>query len=119
MQAHPDLDGWFFTGAWPLLAERGSMPLWEAAALHRGMKTIAFDTLPVELELLQDGYLSGLVGQKYWDWGLFRSDHLRPSLGRNYLPFVDSGIDIVILENVDMMRQAWDANDFSLIQPPP
>jgi ribose transport system substrate-binding protein len=120
MQAYPDMDGWFFTGAWPLLAERGSMPLWEAASLRRGMKTIAFDTLPVELELLKDGYLSGLVGQKYWDWGYVSIqiiyDHL--IYGRNYLSFVDSGIDIVLLENVEPMLQAWDSNDFSRPQLP-
>ncbi|MGA9348893.1 MAG: sugar-binding protein, partial [Anaerolineae bacterium] len=55
MQAHPDLDGWFLVGLWPLFAERGSMPLWEDAALNKGLVTIAFDTLPVELEFLQDG----------------------------------------------------------------
>jgi len=54
MQAHPNLDGWFFVGMWPLFAERGSMPLWEKAARGRGMKVVAFDTLPVELEFLRD-----------------------------------------------------------------
>ena len=52
MQAHPDIKGWYFAGMWPLFADRGSMPLWEDAALHHGMKTIAFDALPVELGLL-------------------------------------------------------------------
>jgi ribose transport system substrate-binding protein len=33
MQARPDLEGWFFVGMWPLVADRGSMPLWEDAAL--------------------------------------------------------------------------------------
>ena len=31
MQAHPDLNGWFFVGLWPLFAEKGSMKLWEEA----------------------------------------------------------------------------------------
>jgi ribose transport system substrate-binding protein len=69
MQAHPDLDGWFFVGIWPLFAERGSMPLWEEAA-RNGMKTVAFDTLPVQLGYLKDGLIYALVGQKYWGWGL-------------------------------------------------
>ena len=69
MQANPDLDGWFFVGLWPLFADRGSMPLWEDASLNKGMVNIVFDTLPVELEFLQDGYVHGLVGQRYWGWG--------------------------------------------------
>jgi ribose transport system substrate-binding protein len=47
---------------WPLYAERGSMPLWENAARNRGMKVVAMDMLPVELEFLRDGYLSALIG---------------------------------------------------------
>jgi ribose transport system substrate-binding protein len=31
MQVNPDLNGWFFVGLWPLFADKGSMPLWEAA----------------------------------------------------------------------------------------
>jgi len=64
MQAHPDLSGWFFVGLWPLVADRGAMPLWEQAARQRDLKSVAFDTLPVELDLLRDGYLSALIGQK-------------------------------------------------------
>jgi len=122
MQAHPDLDGWFFAGMWPLFAERGSMPLWEEAAIQRGMKTVAFDTLPVELELLRDGYLSALVGQKYWGWGYdtvqIIYDYLveeRPPAG----PFVDSGIDIVTTNNVEAMIDAWERGDFSRPLPDP
>ena len=119
MQAHPDLDGWFFTGAWPLLAERSSMPLWKAAALKRGMQTVAFDTLPVELELLRDGYLTYLVGQKNWEGGYVSVQILYDRLvnHRNFAPFIDSGIDIVLNENVESMLRAWDTNYFSLNPP--
>ncbi len=121
MQAHPDLDGWFFVGMWPLFAERGSMPLWEEAALHRGMKTVAFDTLPVELELLRDGYLSGLVGQKYWGWGYdtiqIIYDHVIE--GKSFPPFINSGMDIVTHNNVEAMLRAWKTNDFSQPLPDP
>ena len=41
----------------------------QRAALKKGLVTIAFDTLPVELDYLKGGYLQGLVGQKYWGWG--------------------------------------------------
>jgi ribose transport system substrate-binding protein len=121
MQAHPTLDGWFFAGMWPLFAERGSMPLWERAARQRGMKTVAFDTLPVELELLRDGYLSGLIGQKYWGWGYDTVQVLyeRVIAGKVFPTFIDSGMDIVTRRNVAAMIQAWETNDFSRPLPPP
>lgn len=121
MQAHPDLDGWFFVGMWPLFADRGSMPLWEEAASSGGLKTVAFDTLPVELELLRDGYLSGLVGQKYWGWGYdtvqIIYDHVIN--GKTYPPSISSGMDIVTRNNVEAMIQAWETNDFTQPLPDP
>jgi ribose transport system substrate-binding protein len=45
------------------------MPLFESAVRDNGLKAIAFDTLPVELEWVTVGLLHGLVGQKYWGWG--------------------------------------------------
>jgi ribose transport system substrate-binding protein len=121
MQARPHLDGWFFVGMWPLVADRGSMPLWEEAALSGDTKTVAFDTLPVELELLREGYLSGLVGQKYWGWGYdtvqIVYDHIIN--GKTYPPFISSGMDIVTRNNVEAMILAWETNDFSQPLPDP
>jgi ribose transport system substrate-binding protein len=121
MQRYPDLRGWFFAGLWPLFAERGSMPLWEQATRERGLKTIAFDTLPVELDLLREGYLAALVGQKYWGWGYdsvqILYDHVLN--GKQFPPVIDSGMDIVTARNVDAMLRAWEANDFSQPLPPP
>ena len=121
MQAHPDIKGWYFAGMWPLFADRGSMPLWEDAALHRGMKTLAFDALPVELELLRDGYLSGLLDQKNWFWGYeavqIIYDHIVNQ--KTYPYFVDLGYNIITKNNVDAMLQAWDTNDFTKPLPPP
>lgn len=121
MQAYPDLDGWFFAGMWPLFAERGSMPLWEDAALNRGMKTVAFDALPVELELLRDGYLSGLIDQKNWGWGYdtvqIVYDH--SILGKPFAPFTDSGYNVITANNVEAMIRAWETNDFSQPLPAP
>ncbi len=121
MQAHPDIRGWYFAGMWPLFADRGSMPLWEDAALHHNMKTIAFDALPVELNLLRDGYLSGLLDQKNWSWGYetiqIVYDHI---VNKQIFPsFVDLGYNIITKNNVDAMLQAWDTNDFTKPLPPP
>jgi ribose transport system substrate-binding protein len=121
MQTHPNLDGWFFAGMWPLVADRGSMPLWEEAALRGDTKTVAFDTLPVELALLRDGYLWGLVGQKYWGWGYdtiqIVYDHIVND--ETHPPSISSGIDIVTRNNVAAMLRAWESNDFSQPLPAP
>jgi len=121
MQAHPDLNGWFFVGLWPLFAERGSMPLWEDAALHKGMVTISFDTLQVELGFLKDGYVQGLVGQKYWGWGYdtvqMIYDHVVK--GKKFESWTDSGMDIVTKCNVDVMADMWAASDFTKPLPDP
>jgi ribose transport system substrate-binding protein len=121
MQAYPDLDGWFFVGMWPLVADRGSMPLWERAALHGDLKTVAFDTLPVELKLLRDGYLSGLVGQKYWGWGYDTIQVVYDYIvnEKSYPSFISSGMDIVTRNNVEAMIEAWETNDFSQPLPDP
>jgi ribose transport system substrate-binding protein len=121
MTEHPDLNGWFFVGLWPLLVGRGAMPLWEDAALNNGLVTVAFDTLPVELDLMKDGYLQGLVGQKYWGWGYdtvqMIYDHVL--YGREFEDFTNSGMDIVTPLNVDAMSEAWETNDFTQPLPDP
>jgi ribose transport system substrate-binding protein len=121
MQAYPDLNGWFFAGMWPLFAERGSMPLWEDASLNRGMKTVAFDALPVELEMLKDGYLSGLIDQKNWGWGYDTIQIIYDYLvnGKEFNSFTDSGFNIITQNNVDAMIRAWETNDFTQPIPSP
>jgi ribose transport system substrate-binding protein len=121
MQAHPDLRGWFFVGLWPLVADRGAMPLWEQAARRGSLKSVAFDTLPVELDLLRDGYLSALIGQKYWGWGYDSVQILYDRIVSNkqFPPFIDTGTDIVTNNNVAAMARAWQTNDFSQPLPAP
>lgn len=121
MQAHPDLRGWFFAGLWPLFADRGSMPLWEAASRNGTVKTVAFDSLPLELDLLRDGYLHTLIGQKYWRWGYdsVQMVYDRVVSGKQYPQFIDTGVDIVTRKNVDAMIEAWKTNDFSKPLPAP
>ncbi len=121
MQAHPDLAGWFFVGLWPLVADRGAMPLWEGAGRRGTLKSVAFDTLPIELDLLRDGYLDGLIGQKYWDWGYESVQMVYDyvTAGKRFPPFIDTGFDIVTRNNVDAMARAWETNDFSQPLPAP
>ncbi|MCB9436521.1 MAG: sugar-binding protein [Anaerolineales bacterium] len=115
MQDYPDLNGWFFVGMWPLFVGRGAMPRWEAASQRGDLVTVAFDTLPLELELMQDGYLHGLIGQKYWGWGYDTVSMLYEHIlyGREFEDFTDSGMDIVTPLNVETMIEAWEHIDFS------
>jgi ribose transport system substrate-binding protein len=120
MQAYPELDGWFFVGLWPIFAGQGAMPLFEQAVADNGMKAVAFDTLPIQLEWLQDGLLHGLVGQKYWGWGYdtvyMMYDHAL--YGTPFENFTNSGMDIVTINNVAEMAQAWETQDFTQPLPP-
>jgi ribose transport system substrate-binding protein len=121
MAEHPDLDGWFFVGLWPLFAERGSMPLWEQASKDGQLTTIVFDTLTIEIEWLKDGYLQGLVGQKYWGWGYDTVNMLYEHAvnGETYPAFSNSGMDIVTRCNVDVMAEMWAKSDFTQTLPDP
>jgi ribose transport system substrate-binding protein len=121
MQAHPDLRGWFFAGLWPLFADRGAMPLWEQGMREGRLKTVSFDTLPLQLELLRDGYLTALIGQKYWGWGYDSIQILYDEIvdARDVPPFIDAGMDVVTRNNVDAMIRAWETNDFQTPLPPP
>ncbi len=120
MLAYPDIDGWFFVGMWPIIADQGAMPLFEEAALEGDLKVVAFDTLPVELEWVQAGLLHGLVGQKYWGWGhdtmVMAFNHVLNNYP--YADWIDSGMDIVTINNVDAMAEAWANADFTEPLPP-
>ena len=115
MQKYPDLKGWFFVGLWPLFAEEGSMPLWEAASKAGTLKTVSFDTLAVELDYVKKGLIYGLVGQKYWGWGYDTVQMIYDMIvnGKSYDSFTNSGMDIVTICNVDAMAEAWAKNDFT------
>ena len=121
MQANPDLNGWFFVGLWPLFAERGSMPLWEAASESGQLKNVVFDTLPIELEYMQEGLVHGLVGQKYWGWGYDTVQMIYDKMveGAEYDDWTDSGMDIVTMANLDAMIEAWETSDFTKPLPDP
>src|SRR3972149_11498122 len=115
MQKYPDLRGWFFVGLWPLFAEEGSMPLWEAASKAGTLKTVSFATRAVELDYVKKGLIYGLVGQKYFGWGYDTVQMIYDMMvnGKTYDSFTNSGMDIVTICNVDAMAEAWAKNDFT------
>jgi len=124
---YPELDGLFVVGLWGLQAactcsdtgmtcqcEDSQMPKWKAAAKGK-LKTVAYDTLPFELELVNQGYINVLLGQKYFGWGhetvALMVDHL--TTGHDVDTFIDSGFDVVCAENSAEMMDKWLAHDFS------
>ncbi|HET7538674.1 MAG TPA: substrate-binding domain-containing protein [Polyangiaceae bacterium] len=80
IQTNSELDGLFITGLWGLQSACSCstesscqcgdelMPHWKHAA-HDKLKTVVYDSLPFELALLNQGYVSALIGQNYRRWG--------------------------------------------------
>jgi ribose transport system substrate-binding protein len=127
IEQYPDLDGLFVVGLWGLLdacscsesgltcvCEETQMPKWKSAAKGK-LKTVSYDTLPFQLELMQQGYVSALIGQKYFGWGydsvLLMYEHITHD--QDIASFVDSGFDVVCPNNVDDMASKWKAADFT------
>jgi ribose transport system substrate-binding protein len=115
MQANPDLKGWFFVGLWPLFAKKGSMPLWEKATKSGKNFTVSFDTLDMELPFVKEGYVCGLVGQKYYGWGYDTVQMIYDKMvsGKKFQSWTDSGMDLVSKKNVAEMEEMWKTKDFT------
>ena len=124
---NPDLDGLFVGGLWGLsgacaCSETGltctcadsQMPHWKAAAKGK-LKTVAYDSLPFELILMKQGYVSALLGQKYFGWGYDTVSLMYQELTSGNVAggFIDSGFDVVCANNADQMTENWQAADFS------
>jgi len=75
---------------------------------------VAYDSLPFEVTLMNQGYLSALIGQKYFGWGYetvsLMYDHL--TKGTAASAFIDSGFDVVCPNNAANMLTKWQAADF-------
>ena len=66
-------------------------------------KVISFDTVESAIDLLREGKVQVLLGQKYFGWG---SEPVKLLHGikngrQPAAPIIDSGVDIVTLDNVD------------------
>jgi len=102
---HPNLDGIFFAGGWPMFAPEAYMRALKSklAALKAGkFVVVSFDTLPDQVKLLKDGYATVLVGQRPTKMGSDSIEQLAQlSKGAKVPPVVDTGVDIVNSSNVD------------------
>jgi ribose transport system substrate-binding protein len=101
---YPDLAAWLSTGGWPVFTRNAT-----AAIDSAKTKLISFDTIQPALDLLREGKVAVLLGQKYFGWGtepvkiLYDIKHGKmPSS-----PIIDSGVDLVTKENVDDYMAKW------------
>ncbi len=115
LTAMPDLGGIFFIGGWPLFGDVNAMPQFLAATAAGTLKAVSWDTLWMQLPLLENGTVQGLIGQKYFGWGYdgigIMYDHVKHGIALP--PFVDSGFDLLTTpeQAVDFAKK-WETQDF-------
>jgi ribose transport system substrate-binding protein len=102
---YPDLGAWISVGGWPVFTRNA------LASVSPQTKVISFDTIPPAPDLLKDGKVQVLIGQKYFGWG---SESVRLladiKAGRKPpMPILDSGVDVVTAANVDDYVKGWKA----------
>ena len=95
---YPDLGAWLSVGGWPVFTRNATAPIDPAKT-----KVISFDTIQPALDLLREGKVSVLLGQKYFGWGsepvqiLYDYAHGKKPAST----VIDSGVDVVTKDNVD------------------
>jgi len=101
---YPDLGAWLSTGGWPIFTRNATQVVDPAKT-----KVVSFDTIQPGLDLLREGKVTVLVGQKYFGWGS-ESVKLLYDIKHGKMPsqqIIDSGVDIVTKENVDDYMAKW------------
>ena len=79
------------------------------------LKCVAWDTLSMQLPLLENGTVQGLIGQKYFGWGYdgigIMYDHVVHGIE---LPsFIDSGFDLLTTpEPAAEFAKKWETQNF-------
>ena len=115
LTATPDLGGIFFIGGWPLFGDVNAMPQFLAATKAGTLKAVSWDTLSMQLPLLEDGTVQGLIGQKYFGWGYdgigIMYDHVKHGIALP--PFIDSGFDLLTTpEQAAEFAKKWETQNF-------
>jgi ribose transport system substrate-binding protein len=101
---YPDLSAWLSVGGWPIFTRNALAGVDPART-----KVISFDTVESGLDLLREGKVQVLLGQKYFGWGS-ESVKLLRDLKNGKPPasvIIDSGVDIVTRENVEEYAAQW------------
>ncbi|HTI36879.1 MAG TPA: sugar-binding protein [Vicinamibacterales bacterium] len=101
---YPDLAAWLSVGGWPVFTRNATAPIDPSKT-----KVISFDTIQPALDLLREGKVTVLLGQKYFGWGsepvqiLYDLKHGK----RPPATIIDSGVDVVTKDNVDDYAARW------------
>jgi ribose transport system substrate-binding protein len=105
-QRHPDLDAWLSVGGWPVFTRNAL----DAVDLAR-TRVVAFDPIPPAPDLVREGKVQLLVGQKYFGWGSETLRIVKRILDGERLERTHfySGIDLVTAENVDAYVREFEA----------
>jgi ribose transport system substrate-binding protein len=101
---YPDLAAWISVGGWPVFTRNGL-----AGVDPSKTKVISFDTISPALDLLREGKVQVLLGQKYFGWGS-ESVKLLRDIKNGKLPaspIINSGVDVVTRDNVDAYELQW------------
>ncbi len=102
---YPDLGAWISVGGWPVFTANALEPV-----DPKKTKFISFDTNPPAPELLKAGKVQVLLGQKYFGWGSEPVKILVDLVRNGKKPanaIIDSGVDVVTMDNVNDYVIAW------------
>jgi ribose transport system substrate-binding protein len=95
---YPDLGAWVSVGGWPVFTRNAL-----SAVDPSKTKVISFDTVASALDLLREGKVQVLLGQKYFGWGS-EPVKLLHGIKQGRMPegpIINSGVDVVTKDNVE------------------
>jgi len=102
--ANPDIGAIVPVGGWPMFAPdgwRNFVDQFRADVDSNALALVVADTLPVQLELLSEGYAHGLVGQRPYEMGEVAMDTLLAIVsGETVDEIIYTGVDRVTAANV-------------------
>jgi len=101
---YPDLGAWISVGGWPVFTRNALVAVNPAKT-----KVISFDTVSPALDLMREGKVQVLLGQKYFGWGS-EPVKLLYNIKKGQNPpsqIIDSGVDIVTPANVEQYAEQW------------
>lgn len=101
---YPDLAAWVSVGGWPVFTRNATATVDPAKT-----KVISFDTIDPALDLLREGKVQVLLGQKYFGWGS-ESIRLLHDIKNGKMPataIIDSGVDVVTKDTVEQYAEEW------------
>ena len=100
---YPNLGAWISVGGWPVFTRNALVPV------PKSTHVISFDTIQPAPQLLKEGRVQILIGQKYFGWGI-EPVKLLAEIKAGRMPaqkIIDSGVDVVRQDNVDAYIEAF------------